>query len=181
MVALVLAATMAVARAADIEWDGTSYLRVPVRLGSDTRLVMPEPFDDAWEHDDEISATLLDARTLIIRPRTAKIEQRLTLPAGQSPARGAAHPSLVARTRRPAHPLLRRSIRASSWLHIEQVADIMFVYNIFIQITLENKVKRRRVSPGSGDCRIGGGGGHGGGSGSGAAIRLGYAIPLRIL
>jgi hypothetical protein len=79
MVALVLAATMAVAQAADIEWDGTSYLRVPVRLGSDTRLVMPEPFDDAWEHDDEISATLLDARTLIIRPRTAKIEQRLTL------------------------------------------------------------------------------------------------------
>jgi len=77
--ALLLVATMAAAQAADIEWDGTNYLRVPVRLGSDTRLAMPEPFDDAWEHDDEISASLLDARTLIIRPRTAKIEQRLTL------------------------------------------------------------------------------------------------------
>jgi hypothetical protein len=74
-----LAATLANAQAVDIEWDGTSYLRVPVRLGSDTRLVMPEPFDDAWEHDEDVSATLLDAHTLIIRPRTAKIEQRLTL------------------------------------------------------------------------------------------------------
>ena len=74
-----MAAALASAHATDIEWDGTSYLRVPVKLGSDTRLVMPEPFDDAWEHDDEISATLLDTHTLIIRPRTAKIEQRLTL------------------------------------------------------------------------------------------------------
>jgi hypothetical protein len=77
--ASLLAATLASVQAADIEWEGTSYLRVPVRLGSDTRLVMPEPFDDAWEHDEEISASLLDARTLIIRPRAAKIEQRLTL------------------------------------------------------------------------------------------------------
>jgi len=77
--ASMLAATLASAQATDIEWDGTSYLRVPVRLGSDTRLVMPEPFDDAWEHDEDISASLLDAHTLIIRPRTAKIEQRLTL------------------------------------------------------------------------------------------------------
>jgi len=67
------------AQAADLEWDGTTYLRVPVKLGSDTRLVMPEPFDDAWEHDEEISATLLDAHTLIIRPRSDKVEQRLTL------------------------------------------------------------------------------------------------------
>ena len=74
-----LLATLMSALAADIEWDGTSYLRVPVKLGSDTRLVMPEPFDDTWEHDDEISTSLLDARTLIIRPRTAKIEQRMTL------------------------------------------------------------------------------------------------------
>jgi hypothetical protein len=77
--ASLLAATLTSTHAVDIEWDGTSYLRVPVKLGSDTRLVMPEPFDDAWEHDEEISASLLDARTLIIRPRTAKIEQRLTL------------------------------------------------------------------------------------------------------
>jgi hypothetical protein len=77
--ASMLAATLATAHALDIEWDGTSYLRVPVRLGSDTRLSMPEPFDDAWEHDEEIAATLLDAHTLIIRPKTAKIEQRLTL------------------------------------------------------------------------------------------------------
>src|SRR6266478_1128530 len=79
LAASLLSATMATLWAADIQWDATNYLRVPVRLGSDTRLVMPEPFDDAWEHDDEISATLLDARTLIIRPRTAKVEQRLTL------------------------------------------------------------------------------------------------------
>ncbi len=79
VVALALAAATTSVQALDIEWDGTSYLRVPVKLGSDTRLVMPEPFDDAWEHDEEISATLLDAHTLIIRPRTAKIEQRLTL------------------------------------------------------------------------------------------------------
>ena len=79
-VASVLAAAMlGGVQAADLDWDGTSYLRVPVKLGSDTRLVMPEPFDDAWEHDDEISASLLDAHTLIIRPRTAKVEQRLTL------------------------------------------------------------------------------------------------------
>ncbi|HUD24622.1 MAG TPA: hypothetical protein VMQ45_02985 [Burkholderiaceae bacterium] len=77
--ASVLAAAFVSAQAVDIEWDGICYLRVPVKLGSDTRLVMPEPFDDAWEHDDEISTTLLDARTLIVRPRTAKIEQRLTL------------------------------------------------------------------------------------------------------
>jgi hypothetical protein len=73
------AATLAGAQGADLEWDGSNYLRVPVKLGADTRLVMPEAFDDAWEHDDEIFATLLDARTLIIRPRTAKVEQRLTL------------------------------------------------------------------------------------------------------
>jgi hypothetical protein len=77
--ASMLAAVLTAAQAVDIEWDGTSYLRVPVRLGSDTRLVMPEPFDDAWERDEEISATLLDAYTLIIRPRSARIEQRLTL------------------------------------------------------------------------------------------------------
>jgi hypothetical protein len=74
-----LAAAMAVTQAAELPWDGTRYLKVPVQLGSDTRLVMPEPFDDAWEHDEEISATLLDARTLIIRPRIARVEQRLTL------------------------------------------------------------------------------------------------------
>lgn len=74
-----LAVTAGSAPAADVEWDGTTYLRVPVRLGSDTRLVMPEPFDDAWEHDEEIAATLLDNHTLIIRPRVSKIEQRLTL------------------------------------------------------------------------------------------------------
>jgi hypothetical protein len=79
VVASLLVVTLASAQAVDIEWDGISYLRVPVKLGSDTRVVMPEPFDDAWEHDDEISTTLLDAHTLIIRPRTAKIEQRLTL------------------------------------------------------------------------------------------------------
>jgi len=77
--ASLLSAALVGAQAADVEWDGTTYLRVPVRLGSDTRLVMPEPFDDAWEHDEEISATLLDAHTLIIRPRTDKVEQRLTL------------------------------------------------------------------------------------------------------
>jgi len=79
VVASMLAATLTNVQALDIEWDGTTYLRVPVKLGSDTRLVMPEPFDDAWEHDEEISATLLDAHTLIVRPKTAKIEQRLTL------------------------------------------------------------------------------------------------------
>jgi len=73
------AATLATAQAADIEWDSTRYLKVPVKLGSDTRLVMPEAFDDSWEHDEQISATLLDAQTLIIRPRTSKVEQRLTL------------------------------------------------------------------------------------------------------
>ena len=63
----------------DAVWDGATTLRVPVRLGSDTRLVMPEPFDDVWEHDDEVACTLLDDRTLIIRPRKAGIEQRLTM------------------------------------------------------------------------------------------------------
>lgn len=67
------------APAADATWDGNTYLRVPVRLGSDTRLVMPEPFDDAWERDAEVGCTLLDSHTLIIRPRVADIEQRLTL------------------------------------------------------------------------------------------------------
>ncbi|BAP87563.1 uncharacterized protein E1O_04320 [Burkholderiales bacterium GJ-E10] len=63
----------------DAVWDGATTLRVPVRLGSDTRLVMPEPFDDVWEHDDDVACTLLDDRTLIIRPRKAGIEQRLTM------------------------------------------------------------------------------------------------------
>ncbi len=63
----------------DAVWNGATYLRVPVRLGSDTRLVMPEPFDDVWEHDTDVACTLLDNRTLIIRPRKAEIEQRLTM------------------------------------------------------------------------------------------------------
>ena len=65
--------------AADAIWEGSTYLQVPVRLGSDTRLVMPEPFDDSWEHENEVACTLLDANTLIIRPRNGGIEQRLTL------------------------------------------------------------------------------------------------------
>ena len=60
-------------------WEGNTYLQVPVRFGSDTRLVMPEPFDDAWERESEVACTLMDARTLIIRPRSSTIEQRLTL------------------------------------------------------------------------------------------------------
>ena len=79
LAALLLLLTSIEVRAADLDWDGTTYLRVPVKLGSDTRLVMPEAFDDAWEHDEEVFATLLDAHTLIIRPRTARVEQRLTL------------------------------------------------------------------------------------------------------
>jgi len=67
------------ARAAEAVWDGNSYLQVPLHLGSDTRLVMPEPFDDSWEHESEVACTLLDPRTLIIRPRSNNIEQRLTL------------------------------------------------------------------------------------------------------
>jgi hypothetical protein len=67
------------AQASDLSWDGTSYLHIPVRLGSDTRLIMPEPFDDSWERESEVATTLLDGRTLIIRPRSAAIEQRLTL------------------------------------------------------------------------------------------------------
>lgn len=63
----------------DAVWNGATYLRIPVRLGSDTRLVMPEPFDDVWEHDADVACTLLDDRTLIIRPRKAEIEQRLTM------------------------------------------------------------------------------------------------------
>jgi hypothetical protein len=70
---------IAAADATDLTWDGNSYLPVPVRLGSDTRLIMPEPFDDAWERESEVATVLLDARTLIIRPRSASIEQRLTL------------------------------------------------------------------------------------------------------
>jgi hypothetical protein len=65
--------------ATEAVWEGSTYLQVPVRLGSDTRLVMPEPFDDAWEHESDVACTLLDAHTLIIRPRSGNIEQRLTL------------------------------------------------------------------------------------------------------
>lgn len=79
-----LALALPPAPAADAAWDGNSYLRVPVRLGSDTRLVMPEPFDDAWERDAEVGCTLLDSHTLIIRPRVADVEQRLTLRGRQS-------------------------------------------------------------------------------------------------
>jgi len=77
--ASILTLASASVHAVDIEWDGISYLRVPVKLGSDTRLIMPESFDDAWEHEDEVTASLLDANTLIIRPRVARVEQRLTL------------------------------------------------------------------------------------------------------
>lgn len=75
----VLSYPMQASRAADLVWDESTYLQVPVRLGSDTRLVMPEPFDDSWEHEGEVACTLLDARTLIIRPRSANIDQRLTM------------------------------------------------------------------------------------------------------
>jgi len=78
--AFVLAALCPSASCADdSHWDGVHYIPVPVRLGSDTRLVMPEPFDDSWERDSDVSCSLLDARTLIIRPRKPHIEQRLTL------------------------------------------------------------------------------------------------------
>jgi hypothetical protein len=79
LIATLAAAQLAPAWANDNAWDGSTYLRVPLRLGADTRLVMPEPFDDVWERDGEVACTLLDARTLIIRPRIAGIEQRLTL------------------------------------------------------------------------------------------------------
>ena len=67
------------ALATEAIWDGNTYLPVPVHLGSDTRLVMPEPFDDSWEREADVACTLLDPRTLIIRPRSSTIEQRLTL------------------------------------------------------------------------------------------------------
>ena len=67
------------ALATEVVWDGNTYLPVPVHLGSDTRLVMPEPFDDSWEREADVACTLLDPRTLIIRPRSNNIEQRLTL------------------------------------------------------------------------------------------------------
>ena len=76
---LAAAASCRLAAAAESVWEGSAYLQVPVRLGSDTRLVMPESFDDAWERESEVACTLLDARTLIIRPRSSNIEQRLTL------------------------------------------------------------------------------------------------------
>lgn len=76
---LLLATISCTAFAGESTWDGKTYLRVPVRLGSDTRLVMPEAFDDSWEREREVACTLLDAHTLIIRPRVAAIEQRLTL------------------------------------------------------------------------------------------------------
>ena len=74
----------ATAQGSEALWEGNSYLLVPVRLGSDTRLVMPEAFDDSWERDNEVACTLLDSRTLIIRPRSGAIEQRLTLRGRQS-------------------------------------------------------------------------------------------------
>lgn len=79
MLALSLLLSTAPCRASETVWDGYTYLQVPVRAGSDTRLVMPEPFDDAWEHESEVACTLLDPRTLIIRPRSNAIDQRLTL------------------------------------------------------------------------------------------------------
>jgi len=63
----------------EIAWDGRTYLPIAVRPGADTRLVMPEEFDDAWERDSEVAVAPLDATTLIIRPRAATIDQRLTL------------------------------------------------------------------------------------------------------
>ena len=78
--ALVLFALCPSASSADdSHWDGVHYIPVPVRFGSDTRLVMPESFDDSWERDSDVACSLLDARTLIIRPRKSHIEQRLTL------------------------------------------------------------------------------------------------------
>ncbi|HUN92450.1 MAG TPA: hypothetical protein VMU33_10360 [Burkholderiaceae bacterium] len=78
--ALALLALVALgASARDVTWDGTSYLPIGLRLGSDTRLRMPEEFDDAWERDTEVAVTTLDPQTLIIRPRSDAIEQRLTL------------------------------------------------------------------------------------------------------
>jgi hypothetical protein len=77
--AVVLAAWLQPCFAIEAIWDGSTYLQVPVRLGSDTRLVMPEPFDDSWEREGDVACTLLDSHTLIIRPRGGNIEQRLTL------------------------------------------------------------------------------------------------------
>lgn len=74
-----LCAVCATGMPREVTWDGASYLPVPVRIGSDTRLVMPEEFDDSWERDSEVAVTSLDATTLIIRPRIAAIDQRLTL------------------------------------------------------------------------------------------------------
>jgi hypothetical protein len=79
LLALLLAAALCGVSAREVAWDGRNYLPVALRAGSDTRLVMPEEFDDAWERDAEVAVTTLDPMTLIIRPRVAAIEQRLTL------------------------------------------------------------------------------------------------------
>lgn len=89
-------------RASDIFWDGTYYVPVPMQLGADTRLVMPEAFDDTWERDADVACSLLDERTLIIRPRQAQIDQRLTLRGRRSGTLYLAHVS----SRLPYTPLV---------------------------------------------------------------------------
>jgi len=76
---LVAAISPVQAGADEVTWNGVQYIPVPVQMGSDTRLVMPEPFDDAWERESDVSCSLLDSHTLIVRPRNPRIEQRLTL------------------------------------------------------------------------------------------------------
>ena len=65
--------------AADLVWDGKSYLNIGLRLGADTPIVFPEPVEVSAENDTafERAESSTDARIMAIRPLSAQ-EQRVT-------------------------------------------------------------------------------------------------------
>lgn len=67
------------AGAADLVWDGKSYLNIGLRLGADTTIVFPEPVEVSAENDTafERAESSTDARIMAIRPLSAQ-EQRVT-------------------------------------------------------------------------------------------------------
>ncbi len=67
------------ASAADLVWDGKSYLNIGLRLGADTTIVFPEPVEVSAENDGafERAESSTDPRIMAIRP-LAEQEQRVT-------------------------------------------------------------------------------------------------------
>ena len=77
IVAIAMLGAACVANAFDFKWDGASYIPLGMQLRSDLILRMPEDVDGYWgEEQGAFTVQEVDGRTLSLRPRTDKTDQR---------------------------------------------------------------------------------------------------------